>query len=162
MRGGGRDWAKNQPLNMATFFDFKIDIHHIFPKKWCEANKIDALRRESIVNKTALSRQTNIRIGGKSPADYLRAIENTASIRPAQLDDILRTHAIDPEPLRAADFDTFFSARIETLLRLVDAAMGKLATRATTEPGDTAENPDAFDLEPPEPEKDVPVLTQAG
>lgn len=162
MRGGGRDWAKNQPLNMATFFDFKVDIHHIFPKKWCETNEIDDLRRESIVNKTALSRQTNIRIGGRSPADYLRAIENTAGIESGQLDDILRTHAIDPEPLRSADFDTFFFARTEALLRLVDTAMGKPASRATTEPGDTVENPDAFDLEPTEPEDDVPVLTRVG
>lgn len=162
MRNGGMDWAKNQPLNMATFFDFKVDIHHIFPKKWCESNDVDDLRRESIVNKTALSRQTNIRIGGKSPAEYLRAIENFAGIGPDKLDNILRTHAIEPEPLRAADFDAFFAARTEALLRLVDTAMGKPATRATVEIGDSAEHPDAFELEPAEPEEDVPVLAPTG
>jgi hypothetical protein len=31
MRQGGRDWMKNQALSMATFFNYKIDIHHIFP-----------------------------------------------------------------------------------------------------------------------------------
>jgi hypothetical protein len=121
MRNGGMDWAKNQPLNMATFFDFKVDIHHIFPKKWCETNDVDDLRRESIVNKTALSRQTNIRIGGKSPTEYLRAIESFAGIGADKLDDILRTHAIDP-----------------------------------------AEHPDAFELEPAEPEEDVLVLAPTG
>jgi hypothetical protein len=48
------------------------------------------------------------------------------------------------------------------LLRLVDAAMGKPATRATAEPSDLAENPETFDLEPAEPEEDVPVLAHVG
>ena len=38
-------------LDMATFFNYKIDIHHIFPKAWCEKNWIDPLHRESIVNR---------------------------------------------------------------------------------------------------------------
>src|ERR1019366_6414002 len=81
MRDGCRDWMKNQALDMAAFFNYKIDIHHIFPKAWCEKNKIDALRRESIVNKTALSRETNIKIGGRSPATYVVALESSSGIR---------------------------------------------------------------------------------
>src|SRR5262249_41199728 len=55
MRQGGRDWMKDEPINMATFLDQQIDIHHIFPKAWCNKNNIDENRRESIVNKTPLS-----------------------------------------------------------------------------------------------------------
>ena len=29
------DWIKHQPMNMASFYGYKIDIHHIFPKDWC-------------------------------------------------------------------------------------------------------------------------------
>jgi hypothetical protein len=68
MRGGGLDWMESKELRMAVFFKYKVDIHHIFPKAWCIKNDVDDLRRESIVNKTALSRATNIKIGGRSPA----------------------------------------------------------------------------------------------
>lgn len=53
------DWIKHQPMNMASFFGYKIDIHHIFPKDWCRKNGIDHNRQESIVNKTAISYDTN-------------------------------------------------------------------------------------------------------
>ncbi len=116
MRDGCRDWLKNHALDMTTFFNYKIDIHHIFPKAWCEKNQIDPLRRESIINKTALSRETNLKIGGRSPAAYLVTLESSSGIMPSDLDEILRGHAIDPAPLRAADFSTFFTARAQALL----------------------------------------------
>ena len=50
MRGDCLDWMRQQPMNMATFFDYRVDIHHIFPKAWCTKNGIDLPRRESIVN----------------------------------------------------------------------------------------------------------------
>jgi hypothetical protein len=156
MRQGGRDWMKNQALGMATFFNYKVDIHHIFPKAWCQKNGVDALRRESIVNKTALSRLTNIKIGGRSPAVYLPGVEREAQITPTDLDAILRTHAIEPSHLRTADFDAFFQTRTDALLRLVDVAMGKAAIR-----GEQTELPEAFEPEPDEHEDDIELSDEA-
>lgn len=147
MRDGCRDWMKNQALDMAAFFSYKIDIHHIFPKAWCEKNKIDALRRESIVNKTALSRETNIKIGGRSPATYVVALESSSGIGSDALDEILRSHAVDPGSLRAADFDKFFVARAEALLELIEEAMGKPSVRAEVAHAGDGEAADAYDLE---------------
>jgi hypothetical protein len=45
------------------------------------------------------------------------------------LDEILRTHAIDPEALRNDDFYTFFEQREAQLLDLIEKAMGKAVTR---------------------------------
>ncbi len=50
MREGGMDWVYRQPMNMATFLDLAVDIHHIFPKARCQKNGIDHARRESIVS----------------------------------------------------------------------------------------------------------------
>ncbi len=161
MRDGGMDWMKSQPLDMATFFNYKVDIHHIFPKSWCVANGIDALRRESIVNKTALSRETNIRIGGRSPKVYLGTIENTARIDSHVLDVILRTHAIEPAMLRAAKFDAFFDARLEALLRLIEDAMRKPAIRAEQSVGESADDPQVFELEPDEAEDDISLSDES-
>ena len=155
MRDGCRDWMKNHALDMATFFNYKIDIHHIFPKAWCAKNKIDPLRRESIVNKTALSRETNIKVGGRSPAAYVLTLESSSGIEPDELDEILRGHAIDPGSLRAADFDTFFTSRTNALLELIEAAMAKPAIRAETAHDTDGDTPDSFDIEPAETEPDI-------
>jgi hypothetical protein len=169
MRDGCRDWLKNHALDMATFFNYKIDIHHIFPKAWCEKNHIDALRRESIANKTALSRETNLKIGGRSPAAYVVTLETTSGITPSELDDILRGHAIDPEPLRAADFSTFFAARTQALLNLIETAMGKAAIRAGGSLDPDGDAPNLFNAEPAEDDSDalyeeppVPATPTAG
>ncbi|WP_432903755.1 GmrSD restriction endonuclease domain-containing protein [Micromonospora matsumotoense] len=145
MRQGGRDWMKAEALGQAAFYNYKVDIHHIFPKVWCERNGIDPIWRESIVNKTALSRQTNLKIGGQSPRDYLPKIERAAGIKSKDLDAILATHAIEPKYLRRADFDKFFDARAEALLNLVGAAMGKRAVRSGETESD--ESASAYDLE---------------
>jgi hypothetical protein len=125
MREGCMDWIYRQPLNIATFLDLNVDIHHIFPKAWCVKNDIDRGMRESIVNKTALSATTNRKIGGRSPADYVRTIEAAAGIPGDELDVILNTHLVDPEALRSADFTKFFDVRRERLLALIGEAMGK-------------------------------------
>jgi hypothetical protein len=44
MRGGSRDWIKEQDLTLASHHRLDIDIHHIFPKKWCTGNGIDVNR----------------------------------------------------------------------------------------------------------------------
>lgn len=119
------DWAYRQPLNMANFLDLNVDIHHIFPTAWCDKNGVDHGRRESIVNKTALSATTNRKIGGASPTQYLKKVEATAGIAGAELDAVLATHLVDPQALRLADFDTFFAHRRARLLELIGHAMGK-------------------------------------
>jgi len=125
MRRGCRDWIKNETINLATFFDQQVDIHHVFPKAWCERHEIDDARRESIVNKTPLSRSTNISIGGRSPADYIATIESRSGLDSSGVDQLLNDHLVDPAYLRQADFNRYFSSRSQALLDLVSDAMGK-------------------------------------
>lgn len=141
MRNGSRDWMKNQPMSLATFFNYQVDIHHIFPKDWCGKNKVDHARQESIVNKTAIDRITNIRIGGQSPATYVKTIQKGAGLDQSQLDEILISHEIDPIALRAAAFDEFFVQRTNALLAIIETAMGKSPIRELQ----PDEAPDAFD-----------------
>ena len=116
MRSDCVDWVKHQTMSMANFFDFSVDIHHVFPKAWCDKNGIDAARRESIVNKTAISYSTNRSIGGRSPKEYMPALSTKAGVDDATIDDIVRTHWIDPANLRSADFDSYFDERADALL----------------------------------------------
>ena len=58
---GARDWMEDKALDKIQYVDLAVDIHHIFPKAWCDQNSIDDERRESIVNKTAIWCRTNRR-----------------------------------------------------------------------------------------------------
>jgi len=152
MRQGGRDWIKDEPINMATFFDQQIDIHHVFPKAWCNRNGIDENRRESIANKTPLSYSTNRTIGGDSPSAYVPRVEKAAGVSaPEELDAIIAGHAIEPAALRMADFDAFFAHRWQALLGLIEQAMGKEPVRDDLTDADAA----AFEDEPEELDDDL-------
>lgn len=129
MRDGCRDFRTGEPIEAQTFFDDKVDIHHIFPEKWCRANGIEPSVYNSVINKTALSARTNRQIGGRAPSQYLRSIERTAGIDTARMDEILRSHCIAPEHLRADRFWEFFAARAEALLQRIEAATGKTIAR---------------------------------
>ncbi|WP_062385087.1 DUF262 domain-containing protein [Demequina iriomotensis] len=129
MHGGCKDWQFDQDIDHAHYNEMNVDIHHIFPKKWCEKNDIDDARRESIVNKTPLGRKTNIMISANSPADYVPMLEARSGLAPESMDGILRSHLIDPQLLRAADFDRFFEARREALVTMIEGAMGKPVLR---------------------------------
>lgn len=125
MRHGCRDFIHGDGVELMTFFNRRIDIHHIFPQKWCKARDLDRRVFDSIVNKTPLSKESNIAISGDAPSVYLRRIEKKTGISPDALDDILRTHLIDPTFLRADDFDGFYNARIKALSGLIGQVMGK-------------------------------------
>jgi hypothetical protein len=126
---GARDWMYDQELGKVQYAELAVDIHHVFPQKWCNDNEIDAERRESIVNKTPLSAATNRCIGGAAPSSYLGVVERRARIEGVRVDQLLSTHLVDPAALRTDDFDTYFANRRAALLALVESAMGKAAQR---------------------------------
>jgi hypothetical protein len=133
MAGGCKDWIENKELSLSAFLEYKVDIHHIFPKTWCIKNNIDPQRRESIVNKTALSRRTNQKIGGLSPQKYVPRILDAAELSDDQFDEILAGHFVSPHELKSADFESFFSSRFDALCELVSQAMGKPVVRNAVE-----------------------------
>lgn len=129
MRDGGRDFRTGEPIEAQTFFDDKVDIHHIFPEKWCKTAKLDPGIYNSVINKTPLAARTNRQIGGRAPSKYLPRIERIAGIDSAKMDQILQSHCITPSELRGDRFWEFFSARAEALLQRIEAATGKSITR---------------------------------
>lgn len=128
-----RDWMKALNLDQVAYKDLAVDIHHIFPKKWCNENGIDDEHRESIVNKTGISAETNRVIGGNAPSKYLALIETRAKVDVARLDSLLASHLVPAADLREDDFEAFFASRREQLCQLVETAMGKAVPRDVAE-----------------------------
>lgn len=129
LAGGARDWMEDKALDKVQYVDLAVDIHHIFPQKWCNDNGIDDERRESIINKTTISARTNRVIGGSAPSSYLSVIESRAQIGSERLEELLTIHLVPAEQLRADDFDAYFRTRRESLCKLVESAIGKTVQR---------------------------------
>ena len=108
-----------------NYFDNAVDIHHVFPKVWCEKAGIDANRYNSILNKTPLTARTNRIIGGRAPSVYLRSLAKNAETTDETIDHNVQSHQISATDLRNDDFKAVVHAREQALIALVSQAMGK-------------------------------------
>jgi len=139
MRDGCEDFRSGQPIDITSYYDENVDIHHIFPRKWCDEHAEEQdinkykVAVDCIINKAPLSARTNRMIGGSAPSAYLQRIEKNEGIPAERLDQILRSHVIDPEALRNDNFWAFYNRRHEEILDRIEAAMGKPAIREEAE-----------------------------
>ncbi len=129
-RNGAKDffWKSTiRELDETDWEESRLDIHHIFPQDWCQKNGIEAKRFNSILNKTPISSKANRMIGGKAPSEYLKQLQTHKSVDldPAAMDQILRTHYIDPAFLRGNDYEGFIEARRRSLITEISKVMGK-------------------------------------
>jgi hypothetical protein len=147
MRSGCRDFITGKSVDTMTVFADALDIHHIFPRAWCDKNGIPPQRYNSIINKTALSKPTNIAIGGNAPSIYLARIEERHGLTADVLDEILRSHLIDPAMLRADDFEGFWKARRAALAALAADAQGKPVPIDEIEPPEGYADDDGLTLD---------------
>ncbi|MBY8853373.1 hypothetical protein K7G98_36140, partial [Saccharothrix sp. MB29] len=122
---GPVDWATGSDMSDENYFDNAVDIHHVFPKAWCEKQGISPAEYNSILNKTPLTARTNRLIGGRAPSVYLRGLAKIADTTPEQVDRNVQSHLISAADLRNDDFDAAMRARQGALLDLVGKAMGK-------------------------------------
>jgi hypothetical protein len=127
LREGARDFFWKAEVQELDTEDVNLDIHHIFPQEWCRSEGIDRNVFDSIVNKTPISYKANRMIGKKAPSLYLEAIQKHKQVQigDEEMDAILSSHRIEPNSLRADDFDNFMAKRARALLNLVEGAMGK-------------------------------------
>lgn len=146
LANGAHDWMEDKALDKIQYADLAVDIHHVFPQKWCNDNGIDDEHRESIVNKTTISARTNRTIGGAAPSSYLSVIESRAQIDGDHLDHLLTTHLVPATHLRGDDFDAYFADRRESLCQLVEHAIGKSVQRDVAQ-GLAEEGSEHFELD---------------
>ncbi|WP_435607222.1 GmrSD restriction endonuclease domain-containing protein [Pseudomonas knackmussii] len=135
LREGAKDFFWKANIRDLEADEVALDIHHIFPRDWCEKQGIPAKRYDSIINKTPISYKANRMIGGSAPSNYLNKLQAHEQVR---LDDIgmnelLDSHQIPVEALRADDFEAFYTARQKALLALITATMGKAPANEAAE-----------------------------
>jgi len=129
-------------LDETDWEESQLDIHHIFPRAWCESHGIPAKGYNSILNKTPISYKANRMIGGRAPSEYVRHLQSHKSVQldDAEMDAILATHNLDPVALRTDDFEAFVDSRRKLMLDQVGKAMGKpIIVTGETVPDDDLE-----------------------
>lgn len=147
MKEGAQDFRSGQKFDHTIFFGENVDIHHIFPKAWCEQQKIKPEVYDCIINKIPLSYRTNRIIGGTAPSEYVAKLgggdRNTPPIATTNVDLYLASHLIDPTHLRADDFDRFMLERQQRLLTLVERATGQSVYRGDQQDDEQGAETDA-------------------
>ena len=128
LREGAKDWFWNSTIQeLDAQQELALDIHHIFPRKWCDDRGLDSKVYDSILNKTSISYKANRKIGGDAPSVYLQKIQNEKQVglSDEQMDDLLASHSLSPSFLRKDDFEMFIQDRRQQLIDLIAKAMGK-------------------------------------
>lgn len=128
IREGARDFRTGDLANDQNYFEEAVDIHHIFPQKWCRDRKPKAVPPglcDSIVNKTPLTARTNRIIGGRAPSAYLAGLRDNHGVSQTEEGRNLKSHFVEAKYLRADDFEAFFHARQRELLSRIGSLMGK-------------------------------------
>ena len=124
-----KDWLSATKIDFSSYFSESIDIHHIFPVAWCIKNNISRSDYDCIINKTPLSGRTNRIVSGDAPSKYLERLKKHAGVTDAEFNDILLSHAVNPEFMYNDDFYKFFSHRKEQILQKIEKAMKKQISR---------------------------------
>ena len=125
LKNGIVDFRSGTAIKDDYYFEENIDIHHIFPKKWCDSNKIEPEMYNCIINKTPLSYKTNRKIGGKAPSKYLEILINENDISDSDMKNILESHFINYDYLKIDDFRNHFLLRAKLLVDIISRAMNK-------------------------------------
>lgn len=127
LREGAHDLFWKSRIRDLENDDVFLDIHHIFPKDWCEKKGIPRRQYDSIINKTPISYKANRMIGGSAPSVYLASLQSHPQVKidDITMNELLRSHHIPVAPLRADNFEAFYEQRQKELLELIERAMGK-------------------------------------
>ena len=128
-----QDFISGREMDFTVYKSENIDIHHIFPRAYCETNRLPKAKWNSVINKTPISYSTNREIGGVAPSKYLMRIEEKGQVFPSTLDAYLETHWINSSLARVDDFDQFIIERAKMLLDAIQNATGRIITGRDSE-----------------------------
>lgn len=120
-----QDFISGREMDFTVYKAESIDIHHVFPKDYCEKQKYPREKWNSVVNKTPISYSTNREIGGVAPSIYLNKIEIKGQVVHDILDTYLQSHLLNVTYCRNDNFDKHIISRAKMLLDAIELATGK-------------------------------------
>ena len=125
MKNHSKDFISGRDMDFVSFKADNIDIHHVFPQKYCISQGYNKTLWNSVINKTPISYDTNRKIGGVAPSKYLKKIEDNGNVFSQVLDSYLESHMLDVSAMRNDDFNSHILKRAKRLLDAIENAIGK-------------------------------------
>jgi len=124
--GGARDFHTQSVITGNLIAQEGIDDHHIFPAAYLEKKKgiTQSKRRDCVLNRTLIDRETNQMISDRAPSDYLTEIKQTQNF---PFDLVLKSHCLpvgDSSPLLSDDFEGFLTWRQNELWKEIQRVTG--------------------------------------
>lgn len=127
------DFISGREMDFTVYKAEYIDIHHVFPRDYCEKQGYSKTKWNSIINKTPITYSTNREIGGVAPSKYLAKIEAKGQVTSSVLDGYLESHYLDVSCCRNDDFEKFIICRAKKLLDIIENATGKVISGRDSE-----------------------------
>lgn len=124
-RGRCHDFVQGTTIDIVKSMDEAPDIHHIFPEAYCVKMGYKKEKWNSIVNKTPLLPESNRQIGGEAPSVYSKRVMRKAEIDEAAWRSRVESHLVDYDTFISDDFNGYFIARAKSIMKVIEAAMGK-------------------------------------
>lgn len=112
----------SEAISVQDLITHRGDIHHIFPRDFLKKKGMDRREYNQIANYVYMQSEINIRLGNKSPKDYLEQVQNDIQNKAPFLSGIedqkslfrnLRQHCIPPSifDMEFEDYQDFLSQR---------------------------------------------------
>ena len=125
LKNHSKDFISGREMDFTVYKAEGVDIHHVFPKDYCEKQRYPREKWNSVVNKTPISYSTNREIGGVAPGKYLDKIAQKGQVAVSVLDNYLESHWLNVTACRTDNFDMHIIERAKKLLDAIESAMGK-------------------------------------
>jgi hypothetical protein len=121
-RGHAKDFGGGGELSIDLVYETRQDHHHVFPTAAAGKLGIKDPRVNTLVNKTLISASVNRSIGGRLPSQYVQNLQS--KIPEVNFDDVLASHEINAELLKADRWDEFVQDRRERIRKLIEKVCG--------------------------------------
>ena len=147
MARGAKDWRTGKAFNRRTFEELKPGFFPVFPLNWCKRHGVDPVLAESVMNYTPMGKRTEVVLDGFAPDRYLPRVQSKSIMEDRQFDEVLASHDMNLDYLRASQPREFLADRRQRFLDIVEYALGKPVIRDVDEANlfGGEEGPQAFD-----------------
>jgi len=121
--GEAKDLGTGLPLKSSLLGKMnRLEVHHIFPKALLKKRNVARPERNAVANFCFLTKDTNLKIGARQPAEYLAEV---AAKHPTALAS--QWIPTDPALWRVERYSDFLEARRELLANATNALLSELA-----------------------------------
>jgi hypothetical protein len=111
-------------LNDQLLSSSGIDDHHIFPAHHLDEQGVDPRRRDCVLNRTLIDRETNQRISYSKPSAYMAELRDEPGF---PMEAVLSSHLIphgEESGLWSDDYEAFLQQRLELVAVAIEQACG--------------------------------------